>query len=356
MVTYYVVYIFIFASYAFIGRVKGDKQKKNRAKEILLFGTVFILLALRHPRMGTDLGYGNAIGYLHSFQVLSRYSLKEIILLNGYLNYEPGYLVLNKLISLVSTQDTALLLVCALIPLALIGYYYYKKSDDLLFSFVIFLGLPSFLILFSGLRQGIALGICTIALGLIDEKKPVKFIVTVVIASLFHSSAIFVLLSYPVARIRMIRRNRWISLGLLVIVFMFRSPIFSTLARILRPTALLTNSGAITLLIVFVVIYIFCFLLGRDDEENNSLLNIFYLACICQCFAGIYATALRVGYYFMICLPILLPRVINQQTDVKTYKISKATVFLVFVVYGLYSIATTSWAMANPYHFFWELR
>ena len=94
--------------------------------------------------------------------------------------------------------------------------------------------------------------------------------------------------------------------------------------------------------------------IDEEDKITNGFLNIFYLAIICMCFSGIYLTAMRVGYYFMVALVIALPNIISRMSDKNSNIISKLSIGTIFIVYGLYAIYTSTWAMANPYLFFWQ--
>jgi len=115
------------------------------------------------------------------------------------------------------------------------------------------------------------------------------------------------------------------------------------------------DNGAITLFLVFCAVYIYLILLNKKfDESQNGVVNLFYVACVCQAFGGIYQTAMRVGYYFMIYLIIALPNTITQNKNKQEYQTNYLLVLIAFLVFGLYSIRTSTWAMAYPYYFFWE--
>ena len=118
--------------------------------------------------------------------------------------------------------------------------------------------------------------------------------------------------------------------------------------------AVANDTGAITLFLVFTAIYIFCIAYTDHSEEQNGLMNIFLLACLCQVFSGVYNTAMRVGYYFMTALVLLLPLVIKNMNIKLDKEIFAKIVFISFAAFGLYSIYTSTWPMAYPYNFFWQ--
>ena len=197
MEIYYITIAIMFLYWTFVEIVYRNKKKKNMLLCGVFFILIFLILALRHPSMGIDLGYGTSYGYLSSFSYLSRLPIKELIMLNGYLNYEMGYILLNRLIGVVSNDQQFFLACCAFISLLPVSYVIWKKSDNICLSYFIYLGLPVFLLLFSGIRQSIAIGLCFYSIIYIQEKKLFKFVAIIIIATLFHSSAIIFLISYP---------------------------------------------------------------------------------------------------------------------------------------------------------------
>ena len=66
------------------------------------------------------------------------------------------------------------------------------------------------------------------------------------------------------------------------------------------------------------------------------------------------SVALRVGYYFMMPLMLLLPKVTGSMRVEQERKLAKIVIGACFVLYGLYAIYSSTWAEANPYHWFWE--
>ena len=60
----------------------------------------------------------------------------------------------------------------------------------------------------------------------------------------------------------------------------------------------------------------------------------------------------------MIALAVGLPEVLqdmkSERDENKSYKIAYGVVVALFIIYGLYAIKTSTWAMAYPYKFFWN--
>lgn len=354
MTAYYIVYSIIILTEFFIPYVIKDKNKKNIIVSWICFFILMLLFSLRHQSMGVDLGYGARNGYLGSFDIIAQKSWKQVVELESYLNYEKGFVLLNKLISSIVNHRQFYLACCAFISIFPISYIIKKKSKIPTLSYLIYMGLPVFLILFSGLRQAIAIGICFYALKYLEDKKIFKFAITVFIATMFHASARVFFIAYPLYYLKLNNSGKVVSVLLIPVVYIFRYQLFNVLSKIFRNELIATDTGAITLLIIFTLIYIFCLIFVKNDIKTNGYRNLFYIACICQVFSGLYSIAMRMGYYFMIVLILLLPAVICEFTGKKDRTLITCIIASCFLIFGLYSLSKISWAMTNPYILFWK--
>lgn len=352
MVPYLVLYALIFFSPIFC-RFFQYKTQRKYIYCLVVFGTVLLLIGLRHPTMGNDLP-----GYLKSFHRLHDLSWKTVISLKSYLNYEKGYVLFCKLMSgLLFESEQLYLFVCAAISTIPIGYTVFKKSQDVVLSTIVYLGLPVFLIQYSGLRQAIALGICFYTINLIEEKKFWHFLGWILLASWFHGSAFVFILAYFLYHLKISEGMRWLLLVLLPIVYILRLPLFNLFIRIFQSSSDITETNAITLLLVFVLIYIFILITYHRDHGNvraNGYINIYFFACICQIFSSIHTTAMRVGYYFMIILILLLPMAVSKIRYKEMAWFVRCIIIFCFVAFAFDSIMGSSWAGAYPYYGFWQ--
>lgn len=329
-------------------------KKKNKIICIVGFALIALMLGLRHPSMGWDLRYGFAYGYLDSFDKISEVSWNRILDFK-ILNYEQGYILYNKIISYINDDIQFFIFITAVLSVLPIALCVYKKGCSPVQSFIIYLGLPAFFMCYSGLRQALAIGICCYSITFIQDKKIIKFIIAVLLAYCFHSSSMVFLVAYPAYNIKLNRDKRIISIALLPIIYILRYPLFNILSKFFKDNATPDDNNAITLFLVFSMVYLFCTLYTDYSEEQNGLMNLFYGACVCQAFGGVYQTAMRVGYYFMLPLVLLLPLILRNMKITNDKQIFATVIMVCFGAFGLYSIYTSTWAMAYPYHFFWEV-
>ncbi len=360
MTVYFLFYAAVIGVSLMLNTVSKNKEKVNKIICIISFSLLVLIIGLRHPSMGNDLKYGMTHGYLGSFDIIGAMSWSSVLKIEKFLNYERGFVIFCKLVASIWYDQQFFLFVSAFISLFPIFLFAYKKSENIFMSLFIYTGVPAFLIIYSGIRQGIAIGLCFLALLFLkEEKNKVKdivcFIIIVLLASTFHSSATVFILALPLYYLNLGKTSRWVSVAILFLIYICRLWIFNILSKIFKDDAVVEDTGAITLLLVFVGIYIICIMFsGTYDKEYNWYMNMFYIACVCQVFSGVYNTAMRIGYYFMIFLVVLLPKLVSQLKYNNDRFIFRIGVKLAFGTFALYCIYNSTWAMAYPYHFFWE--
>lgn len=348
-------YILLFSIYLLFPLTNRFFKNKEIYKSVycaVIFTTVLLILGLRHPSMGIDLP-----GYLKSFHRLTELSWRELFSLKSYLNYERGYIIFNKVIGeLTFETEQIFLFICATISTVPVWYIIRKKSEDIMLSSIIYLALPIFILQYSGIRQCIALGLCYISMEFIERKKFIPFLCLVLFACCFHFTAIIFILAYFMYHVRISDKARWLTLLIFPVVYVIRVPLFTVLSLIFKDNAVITQTNAVTMMMVFFFIYIFILFLchGKWDKRTNGYMNIFMCACLCMIFSGIYSTAIRIGYYFSFSLVLLLPLALSGMKDRRWAFIFKCIIIVCFIWFAFDSITDTYWAMAYPYHPFWE--
>lgn len=339
------------------GRHKLIEEKNNQNLAIVLFFLIyFILLALRRSDVGVDIN-----GYLGHFERSSNYGLLEYLSL--YSN-EYAFYLLNKLISWVTTNEQIYLTIMAGITVFPLMYLYRKESESPMLTLSFFLILPVFTMFFSGLRQSIAIAIIVPAYYMVKARKPIKFVLLVLIASLFHQSALVALLLYPVYHIKWSRKMLIWIIPLMAILYVFNAQIYVLLVSFwgeeYSSYGEATETGAFMMLLLFLLCLVFSYFLLEDeyaDEETLGLRNILVIVAAIQTFSISSHIATRMNYYFMIFVPILIPKVI-QRTSLKNRKwcIIIGWIMIMYFLYYFFRRAYTGADILQtyPYYAFWE--
>lgn len=281
-------------------------------KEVIqvFFLIYFLLLAFRAESVGAD-----TWNYLSKFQNARYATWTEHVFSR---TSEHGYAFLTKLVATFTGSEQFFLAVVALITVYPIAKLYMEESESPILTISMYLILPMFQMLFSGLRQGIAMAFIPAAYCCVRERKPLKFLAVTLVASLFHKSAWVMLALYPVYHAKISRKTLIWVIPALAALLIFRTQIFLILYSVMLQVFGMeeigvVETGATSMLMLFSIILAFSYLfLGETDEETSGQRNILILSVAVQSFALVNRLAMRINYYYLIFLPLLLPKVIRR--------------------------------------------
>ena len=168
---------------------------------------------------------------------------------------------------------------------------------------------------------------------------------------------------YPLYHAKITKKWLYAVVPLLAIVFVFNQQFFSVLTLILTKyidyDASVTQTGAYTMLILFVVFAIFAFLIPEEtllDRETIGLRNFLLLSVVLQMFAPLHTIAMRMNYYYIIFIPLLIPKIIKCRSKRwgRVAIVGRNVMVIFFLIYFFANAYTGGNLNVFPYHFFWE--
>lgn len=280
------------------------------------------------------------------------------------MSLEIGYSYFNKFISVISSEPHFFIAMTGLIVNVLIYPTYKRLCVDASLSVVLFCTMSTFVMTFSGIRQMMAIGIGMIAYKFVYQKRIVPYLLLVCLAITFHTSAFMLFLMYPVYHAKITKRWLYVTIPMLIFTFMFNKEIFAILSifieRYTEYEATISSTGAYTMLILFTGFVVFSFLIPEErllDDETKGLRNLLLLALALQMFVPLHPLAMRMNYYYIIFIPLLLPKIIKARSErwSQIAIVSRHVMVIFFLAYFFYN-AYTSESNLNvfPYCFIWE--
>ena len=290
-----------------------DYQKKNQRALLFFFVLMTILVAFRHESIGKD-----TRNYIYYFERFSSLSWKKC----GTESLEWGYAYFNKIISLFTNEPQLFIVITAVVTFAMIYPTYKRLCVDSSLTIVLYVTMSTFVMAFSGIRQMLAIGIGFLAYECTRRKKLIPFLLCVILAVAFHTSAFILMFMYPLYHAKITKKWLFAVFPALVFVFVFNKPIFATLGLLLtRFTGYdvsVVQTGAFTMLILFAIFAVFAFLIPKDvtlDAETIGLRNFLLFSVVLQMFAPLHAIAMRMNYYYIIFIPLLIPKIIESRSN-----------------------------------------
>ena len=279
---------------------KADKTKSKKYFLLLAFFLNFVLIGFRHKSIGAD-----TLVYMNGFELIAKLPF-SMIRTTGY-NFELGYLIFNKFISIFTQNPYSIIIISTFISLTSIYYFIYKYSKNVWISVFIFNTMGGIFQIMTFLRQYLALSILLFCIPLIKKQKFVPFVIVVALATSFHKTSILFLLIYFLVNIKF-------DLTFFVIYATFLCGIFLSINRILpivltnfypgylQMTQWLEQTGGYKFLLLhgFLLVILICFRPDSDkidltdNVKNENILYNIYISSELILFA-IFFASLKLG-------------------------------------------------------------
>ena len=175
--------------------IQKIKIKQTQAKKLILwtsFIAVFLLFALRNISVGRDI-----IAYEKAYKMTQQVKWNDF----DYIYFEVGYILLMKICIGLGMPFQLFLAIVSLMIIAPIFLFIKQFSKNPTLSILIWICYMYFEFCLTGLRQALAMSIVLIGIKyLLSAKKYplIKCSLLVILASLFHKSALIVFVILPI--------------------------------------------------------------------------------------------------------------------------------------------------------------
>lgn len=186
----------------------------------------------------------------------------------------------------------------------------------------------------------------------IIDRRPIRFLISVAVASLFHSSAVLFLPAYFIAAWKIGVKQVILVCGVLVVFFMFPNAIRWLLSQIswsesiaayADRTEALTWSGVI----IHLCIMVYSILFRRETVLNeyeqwrkvDVFVNCMIVGLCLQLFSTMIAEAFRMAYYYNMCCIAVVPNLVVENKRESNHSTMYLLLALCLVAYMLWSRA-----------------
>lgn len=323
------IYFIVFAFIVFLFGV-GQHYK---LKPLILFSLALLVLfaGLRY-NVGRD---------FQSYKVIF------LTILNG--KTEIGFRLLNLIVLLSGFNFQVVFLISSFITIILVYKTIIKISPYITLSLFLFLSLGFLLESFNIIRQWIAISIFFYASIFIVQKKFFPYFLLILIAALFHKSA---LISIPFYFLGNVSFNRYTLIILLIfsIIFSF----FINLHELMLNTPFYSNYfqkgnelvsadlglGYVSKLLIGIFVILFYSEIVAQGNFARMSVNFFFFYLITLAVFRDSQVLVRIGYYFHIFLIVVIPFIIKAA--------EKRTKLILLFSFIVFSLAILTISIINP--------
>jgi len=311
-------------------------ERDVSSMSLLAFFALFLLLLfVRDESVGCDV-----VNYHYAF----RQALKVNFVTLFDCGFEPLFLLFNCLFAWILRFFRLFLIACAILAVVPVAWFYLKKSPMPLLSVALFLGAAPFSFYFSGLRQTIAMAMMIPMFELARQKKLKAFLIAGALTCLIHKSAVVGFLLYPLFRFRITPKHMWVIGPVMLAVLLGSRPLLRLILSLVGSYgdkyADIGGTGAYGMLALFAIFTVYCFVMPDESAlrpEDVALRNLMVFILAIQLFVPSHNLFMRLGYYYHIFLPVIIPRMAIR-TKPKLRRLMQCSVIVMQVFFFGYFI------------------
>lgn len=305
-----------------------------------------LFAGIRKYNVGTDSGT-----YTKSFRYnidVNNFSFGEHV--------EPAYQFLNYLILLYTHNYFWLFFITALIVVSSYLYIIKKLSSNYILSVFLFITLGTYTFFFNGLRQGLAMAILALSTPYLINKDFIKFLLIVILASLFHGTALIIIPFYFLLHLRIkitykliiIFITTYLSSSLLISYLAANNPRYEVYTQE-------SERGGLVVLSFNILMVLFLYIVSATDRHKTTinrdmgqLLQYYAMGTVFVIPFAIQGLPpsgpQRMLNYFSWVLVLLLPSALQKINNVGVYILCIALSIIYFI------LTTNSFSGLTPYN------
>ena len=337
MVVYAIQIIFI----VILDFLTRGNKRYSKIYHFCVFISMVLIAGLRNPEMGLN-DFAN--GYIYGWRIACNSSWTELF---GYMDNsksalkDPGFAVICKLLSLISTDEFFFQFVINIPYFAVLCWFVRKHSCNYALSYIVVIALQYFTLTYYLLRPMCAIMFIVLAIDSIIENRNKRGIIYTLSAATVHSSAIVFIIFFVVKRLKNIKRYPIYAVCVLAVSLFGRNIVMFILQNILGSSRFVYYLNAnmteglsrYFIALLFLVIEWFIFLRLKDvDDADKTMLNMSMLGTAFLAFTPIIADFWRIAWYFEVVNCVLYPRALKRLAgqDRAIVIVSSYTVFLLY--------------------------
>lgn len=339
--------------------LKPNVQRKANQKAFMLLCSIALILIMGLRSQYT--GSNDTRIYFHVFDMAKGCNaihpyLKQMNVLDGGLLFsEVGFYLYTWISAQILPNAQWFLVISSTIIVAFTSYFIWHNSEDYSISWLVFICLGSMIFAMNGMRQAIAMAICLFSYEYAKRKKFISFLLVVLVAILFHKSALFFIIVYFVRNMKFNIKSLLILTTGIMLFFVFANRLaflYDSMTGEDYFSAESFESGGVITILIYIIAIILAFLANKRLYDTNifAALAIVILGLVIY-LSRFVSTQIyeRMSYYFFSYLMILFPATFKAFNPRDRILIK---VFFVVFAFVLFTYRISKGAFAG-YRLFW---
>lgn len=343
------IYFIMLALITFMAFTIYIPNFERELKDKLFLSVSFLILTAVSAFRGIDVGTDTK-NYMDIFR---RYVLNV-----SDPHSEPGFALLNQLISYITDSPQSIIIVSSILINLGFMHFIYHNSKNAWLSVYIYITLFYYFFSFNLVRQFIAISVVLFAWNSLKQGKIIRFILLVLLASTFHTTA---LISLLLIFVYLGRKNTKLIpfIMLATAIAIFGTNTFMNFIVTLFPRYITyiessdQSTGGIMPIFLYFMIFIALYLTReKKNQEHNVMLSIAAITAALSVLNYFHFLFYRPAFFFNVFAIILIPFIATRFKG-KEHPIAIYIICSLGMLYFIYYMVL-GWHDVTPYTFFWQ--
>lgn len=375
MTVYYVlIFLILLLAYLMHGERKG-----NFKYIWLAFALMFCVYGLRDAY---SIGDDSSSSYLHQFERMEETDWDDLPTLEDWASFTEdqsedeanngherniGIPWLMKLVHDWTDGDYQVFIgVVAAFVMLCVAHFVRRYSPSPIQSVLYYFGLLFFTFNISALKQSVAMAIILLSFDAVADRKPIRFILAVWVASLFHFPALVFLPAYWIGNMKLGRGYLFVLAIIFLSIYLSRNQLVDWMTDTYDTHITDSNMRFLANKVLVMLIIIAAALVIRppsaEDRLYNSFLMLIGISAAIQTFASYSNTFERLAdYYFQFAI-VFIPMVFEEVKTKRRHLSAKELALIRRVgpyLFGVFAIwrflnYVSNHSTLNPYQFYFQ--
>lgn len=215
------MYTLLYSFILQLALIEVNNKKYRKVFTIIIAFFLVLMAGFRSPNVDADYHV-----YASRFEILSTLSLRELINLTFSLSIEPGFLLLNVVVSKVGLGSAAFFFLVATLAISLKSIFIYRYTPYIGIAFALYFSHIYLHTELIQIRGGLAVSILLFSIKYLSERRFLKFLAIVLLATSIHKMAILSAPVYFLYSQKFFSNKRYIFTGIILcLLSLFISPI-----------------------------------------------------------------------------------------------------------------------------------
>lgn len=336
--------------YSYSNEFTEGKVKHSKTANFFFFVACcwLIIVASNRYNVGTD--FGAYFRYYYDFIYRVVYNFK--------LTNEPGFGIIAKLATLIHDDGTTVLTFVSIITIGLALITIKNNTNRLTIATLLFVFLECWHYSFNAVRQCLAVTIVFCGYKYLKNGNFFRYIICILIAYLFHKSAIVMIAVYFVIRREVNKRNVFLFIAGSIIVLLSYDYLFAFQSEILGDGIVqysYVTSAVNSLRVLANVAPAIFFLIFRSknkDANSDFYMNILLIHAAVAVASSNSAYLSRMTIYTAPFVCIAIPELLKTISDTNR-RIITPVILVLFGIFWIYDISINP--SLNNFTFIWEV-